>query len=433
MPEAHDLVKRLATLHPKDTARLLESVGEADICDLLADLSDETVATVIDAMSIEFGAEVFGRLEAERQGDVLAEMDPQRANETLAELPAERRTALTQLLPLDVADRIARAQDYPTDTAGGMMQREFVALTDDLTVEGAIALLRRAPRQRLHYLYVVNPQGGLVGVLPMRELLLARARQPIAELLVKPVISVEVDDPRSRVLQLMEERKLLGLPVVDHQHRLAGVVTPAEAIQAGATAGMESMQMAVGARDENALSPVHEVVKRRLPWLYLNLLTAFAAAAVVGLFEDIIAKVTALAVLLPIVSGQGGNSGSQSLAIVMRGLALREILPGMARRVVLKEVIAGAVNGIAVAVVTALAVLIWSRSGGLALVIGLAMVVNMAAAALAGAIIPIVLRALGRDPAAASAIILTTVTDIVGFGAFLGFAVLLSQWLEVHP
>jgi magnesium transporter len=161
----------------------------------------------------------------------------------------------------------------------------------------------------------------------------------------------------------------------------------------------------------------------------VNLITAFLAAAVVGIFEGTIQKVTALAVLLPIVSGQGGNTGAQALAVVMRGLALREILAGTAKRVIRKEVIAGLLNGIAIAVVTAAAVWVWSRSMGLCLVIGLAMIVNMVAAGLSGAAIPIILRALKRDPAQSSSIFLTTVTDVVGFAAFLGFAAIFMPLL----
>jgi magnesium transporter len=174
--------------------------------------------------------------------------------------------------------------------------------------------------------------------------------------------------------------------------------------------------------DERALSPVSIVIKRRLPWLYVNLLTAFAAAAVVGIFEGVIQKVTALAVLLPIVSGQGGNTGAQALAVVMRGIALREILKGAAKRVIMKEVLAGLFNGLAVAVATGAAVWVWSRSMGLSLIIGLAMIVNMVVAGLSGAAIPIILKKLNRDPAQSSSIFLTTVTDVVGFASFLGLA-----------
>jgi magnesium transporter len=165
------------------------------------------------------------------------------------------------------------------------------------------------------------------------------------------------------------------------------------------------------------------------PWLYVNLATAFAAAAVVGLFEGTIEKVTALAVLLPVVAGQGGNTGAQSLAVVMRGIALRELGPGTVRRLLVKEVLGSLINGVAIALGTGVAVFLWDGRWGLMLIITLAMIVNMTAAGLAGAAIPLVLRALGRDPAQSASIFLTTVTDIVGFAAFLGFAVLFMSLL----
>ena len=241
------------------------------------------------------------------------------------------------------------------------------------------------------------------------------------------------------VVQLMRERGFLALPVVDFEDRLIGVVRHTEALEASHEAAFEDLQKIVGAgADERALSPVRMVVKSRLPWLLVNLLTAFMAAAVIGMFEGIIAKVAALAVLLPVVAGQGGNTGSQSLAIVMRGLALREIIPGVKKRVIVKELTGGVINGVAVAIVTAVAVFGWrafagdsiQAGGGLSLVIGLAMIVNMAAAALSGAAIPLILRALGRDPAQSASIFLTTVTDIVGFASFLGFATMFMSMID---
>jgi magnesium transporter len=318
---------------------------------------------------------------------------------------------------------------YPAETAGGMMEAKVAALALDLTAQQAIATIRKAP-EALYYLYVTKRDNELAGVLSMRDLLLASPRDPIEGLVRREVLSIPVTMPREDVVNLMSERKFLALPVVDIDRKLVGVVKYDEALQAGKLEAFEDLQKIVGAGgDERALSPVPTVVARRLPWLYVNLATAFLAAAVVGVFEDIIEQVTALAILLPIVSGEGGNSGSQSLAVVMRGIALREIVPGAGKRVILKEMIAALVNGIAIAAVTAGAVYLWSHSVGLAVVIGLAMIVNMTAAAIAGAAIPLALRRLGRDPAQSAAIFLTTVTDIVGFASFLGFAVLLKSWL----
>ena len=318
------------------------------------------------------------------------------------------------------------------------MEPRVASLSVDLTVQQAVSRIRKTPREVLHYLYVTDRESKLIGVVNMRDMLLAAPRDLLEPLVRRNVVFVPETTPREEVINLMRERGFLALPVVDFEGRLIGVVTHSEALQAGQLEAFENLQKIVGAgADERALSPVSTVVRSRLPWLYVNLLTAFMAAAVVGLFEGIIAKMAALAVLLPVVAGQGGNTGSQSLAVVMRGLALREIIPGTKRRVISKEALAGLINGVAVAVVTALAVFGWrmvkaeslQSSLGLALVIGLSMTVNMVAAAFSGAGIPLILRALGRDPAQSAAIFLTTVTDIVGFASFLGCAVLFSSLL----
>jgi len=203
------------------------------------------------------------------------------------------------------------------------MDPKVVSFPLDLTVQQAAAAIRRAPREALHYLYVTRRDGELVGVLTMRDLLLAKPQQPIEPLVRRPIVSVPATMERDEVVDLMTERRFLALPVVDSENKLVGVVKHDTAMEAQQLEAFEDLQKMTGAGgDEQALSPVTTVVKRRLPWLMVNLVTAFMAAAVVGLFENVIAQVTALAVLLPVVAGQGGNTGSQSLAVVMRGLAL---------------------------------------------------------------------------------------------------------------
>jgi magnesium transporter len=220
------------------------------------------------------------------------------------------------------------------------------------------------------------------------------------------------------------------LPVVDGQGRLLGVIRQDSIIQAVKEQATDDLATLVGAsKDELALSPPLFAVRKRLPWLNINLLTAFLAAAVVGLFESTIAQFTALAVLLPVVAGQSGNTGAQALAITIRGLALREIRSSDFMPVLIKEAIAGTLNGIAVAIVTSIAVYFWSGSLGLCLVIFLSMVIAMAIAGVAGAAIPLVLAAMKQDPAQSGSIILTTVTDVFGFFSFLGLATIFSAIL----
>jgi magnesium transporter len=235
---------------------------------------------------------------------------------------------------------------------------------------------------------------------------------------------------RDEVVELLQQHKLSSLPVVDLEGRLIGILRHATLVDAAQQDVVGDLQQMVGvSREERALSGPWLAVRTRLPWLHINLLTAFAASAVVGLFEDTIARFTALAVLLPVVAGQSGNTGAQAMAVTMRGLALREIRAWHWWRVVRKELAVGFTNGITIALVTAGGVWVWSRSAGLAAVIGIAMATSMCIAAVAGATVPILLVALNRDPATAASIILTTVTDVVGFFTFLGLASALSGLL----
>ncbi len=238
-------------------------------------------------------------------------------------------------------------------------------------------------------------------------------------------------DPREDVAEILQRHPITELPVINQAGRLVGVIRQAALVSAIEQESSIDIQRMVGVSgDERATSTSFFAVKKRLPWLQINLLTAFLAAAVVGMFEGLIAQFTALAVLLPVVAGQSGNAGAQALAVTMRGLALREISLRHWRRVVGKEAAVGLINGLAIAATTALGVYFWSRSLGLVLVIVLAMVISMVAAGLAGALTPVLLRRFGQDPATSSSIILTTVTDVVGFSSFLGIATLLSGMLE---
>jgi magnesium transporter len=237
-------------------------------------------------------------------------------------------------------------------------------------------------------------------------------------------------DPREEVVSLLQRHALTELPVINVEGKFVGVIRQAALVSAIEQETSVDLQTMVGAsREERALSGPAFAVKKRLPWLQINLLTAFLAAAVVGLFEGTIARFTALAVLLPVVAGQSGNAGAQALAVTMRGLVLREIGVRHWPRIVWKETRVGLVNGLATAATTAVGVYVWSRSTGLVLVISSAMVIAMVIAGAAGALVPIVLRRLGQDPAQSSSIVLTTVTDVAGFFSFLGIATLLSGLL----
>jgi magnesium transporter len=277
---------------------------------------------------------------------------------------------------------------------------------------------------------VVDEAARLEGIVAIQDLALADPDDPVGDYMQAAPAFVPLTATTEEMVDLLTRHALSSLPVVDNEGHLVGVVRYEQLVAAAQETASVDLQTMFGAsRDEKALSKPSFAVKKRLPWLQINLLTAFLAAAVVGLFEDTIARYTALAILLPVVAGQSGNTGAQALAVVIRGLALREISSAHWRRVVVKETLVAAMNGVAVALSTSLAVYIWSRSLGLTAVIGLAMVISMSIAGTAGAGIPLLLNKLGQDPAQSSSIILTTVTDVAGFFSFLGIATLFISML----
>jgi magnesium transporter len=296
-----------------------------------------------------------------------------------------------------------------------------------MTVAAALERMRGFKKSRaLRDLFLVDEDGKLSGRVEIQDIAMSLPEVRLQRI-ARPIVAAVMDvAPRQEVVEKFEQNRLPALPVVNLSGRLVGVIHQSALVTALQEEASLDMQTMVGvSKDERALSHTWFAVTKRLPWLQINLATAFLAAAVVGLFEETIAQVTALAVLLPVVAGQSGNAGAQALAVTMRGLALREISARHLPRVVWKEVNVGVLNGVAVAAVCALAVWLWSGSIGLVAVISISMVVAMVVAGFSGAAIPILLKRLGFDPAQSSTIVLTTVTDVVGFFSFLGVATLL--------
>jgi magnesium transporter len=311
-----------------------------------------------------------------------------------------------------------------------LMDPRVPSFRGDLTAQEALARLRLTKWRGLRELYLVDDDGRLDGRVDIQDLALADPEQTLVRIARKIVDAVQDTAPREDVVEKMQQDAVTDLPVIDFDGHLVGVIRQAKlasALQQETTLDIQTM---VGAsRDERALSPVFFSVAKRLPWLQINLLTAFLAASVVGLFENTIAKYTALAVLMPVVAGQSGNAGAQALAVTMRGLVLREISLRHWPKVLYKELNVGLFNGLAVAATTALGVYVWSQSLGLVVVIASSMVISMIMAGFAGALVPIMLQRFGFDIAQSSSIILTTVTDVVGFSSFLGIATMLSFML----
>jgi len=329
-----------------------------------------------------------------------------------------------------VARELAELASYPEESAGRVMDPRVSPLRAGSSVAAALARLRAIRRSGLRELFVVDDEGRLAGRVEIQDLAVADPSASLREITRGVIAAVKDLDPREDVVAALQQHPITTLPVVNHAGRFLGVIRQPELVAALEKEASLDIQTMVGAsRDERALSGPGFAVRKRLPWLQINLITAFLAAAVVGLFEGTIAKVTALAVLLPVVAGQSGNAGAQALAVTMRALVLREISLRHWPRVLAKEAAAGLLNGLAVAATTALGVYLWSRSPGLVMVISMSMVISMVAASIAGAMVPVLLHRFGQDPATASSIILTTVTDVVGFFSFLGIATLFASML----
>jgi magnesium transporter len=425
------LNERFLIDYPLEAARALEGHSTEATIELMRCRSPAAQLRTWQVLAADRAADVLDALPPESARHLLAEADPQASVAALAYLAPSRRQALLSLLPAGASSELAALMQYPERTAGNMMDPRIGALGTEITVAEAVERLRNLRQRGLRELFVIDGSGHLVGQVELEDLVLTSRDRPIREITRGVTAFVRELDPAEQVVETLRKHPLSALPVVSEGGRFKGVIRQSELMAAVRLETSMDMQTMVGASaDERALSSPGFAVRKRLPWLQLNLLTAFLAAAVVSLFESTIAQFTALAGLLPVVAGQSGNAGAQALAVTMRGLVLREVSLRQWPRVAFKEAAVGLINGLAVAAVAALGVYFWSGSAGLVLIIAIAMVISMIVAGLAGALVPVVLRRLGQDPATASSIILTTVTDVVGFFSFLGIATALGGMLQ---
>ena len=425
------LAREFIAKHPADAARTHLDLDAADAAGALAHCRAAEAAAVLARVGPDVAFRVAQRLPPDVAQRVLGEADPMLSTALLRRLdPGEDRDVVLQRLPTARRRELESLLMYPENSAGSLMDPLAPVFREDASAGGVATALHDSRRFRDEVIMVVDREGRLIGTLATVKVLLADADVRLAALEPRRTPSVQAFAPREDVAELIEHQRLTAIPVVDIDERPVGVLSQRALAHVAEAEVAADLQTMVGvSRDERALSSIPFAIRKRLPWLHVNLVTAFLAAAVVGLFEQTIATFTALAVLMPVVAGQSGNTGAQALAVTMRGLTLREIGLGQWLRVMLKEAAVGLANGAAVAITAMVGVYVWSGSPGLSLVIGLAMVASMTMAGIAGASVPMALRAAGQDPAQSSSIVLTTVTDVTGFLSFLGLATLMSRWL----
>ena len=417
--------------HPADIADQLQQVEPAEAAAALRALPLDTASEVLSELDIEVAQEITARFTSRELGALLDRLPHDEAADLAAELPAEQqREVLAQLAP-GVSSQVAALLRYPEDSAGGIMSDRVLALPIDSTLDQALQAIRRRSEDDLAgstYLYVVDDQRRLRGVVSLRNLLFRGADRRLGEVMSPEVHSVRVDADQEEVARLFSQYHYMAIPVVDAEGRLVGQVEASQAIGIIQEEATEDMQRMVGmSGEESVFTPWRRSVSRRVPWLSVNLLTAALAAMVIAVFEETLAHWTALAVFLPVIAGQSGNAGMQALTVTIRSLALGEIDRAAVRRFLKKEMAVGLLNGLTFGAAVGLAATLWKGSPVLGLVIFVAMQLNMVAAA-AGVLIPLGLKALGTDPALSSSIFLTTVTDVAGFFLFLGAASLFVLW-----
>jgi magnesium transporter len=428
-------VEHLQTLHPKDAAELVRDYPIVRLRDVLRQLPDEFTADVIAELPAPVQVQLFESMRLNRVSGIVTEMFTDDAVDILGNVPAQRLKQIIESLPPKDAQEISDLLRYPADSAGGIMQAEFLAVPDHMTVGETIEHFRQkddptADDPVLFYIYVVDESQRLRGVLRVTDLLFKDPSLRIRDVMVKEVRAVSVHADQEQLSGLFRDYGLLVLPVVDDFQRLRGVVTTDDILHVMEEEATEDMQKMVGiSHEEEVQTPWRKAVKNRLPWLYFNVATAFLAGWVVSLFESTIASYAVLAVFLPIIAGQGGNAGSQTLTIIVRGIALGQMRLSDQRAALLKEILVGLTTGLAIGIVVGAACWIWKGNPLLGVIVCLAMVGNMIAATVSGVLIPMGLRALKIDPALASQIMLTMVTDVLGFLLFLGLAALGMYYL----
>jgi magnesium transporter len=414
--KAPDLADVIELLGPEERIQLIQAIGPAFDYEVLSELDESVRDQVSEALPNEVLAKAVTQLDTDDAAYVIENLEESDQQEILAQLPSGERQA------------IERNLEYPEDTAGRLMQADFVAVPPFWTVGTVVDHMRDSDDlpDDFSEIFVVDPTYRVLGSVDLSRILRTKREVPISSIMNPDRHVMLATEGQEELARQFQRYDLMSAPVVDASNRLVGVVTVDDVVEVIQEEAEEDMKALAGVGDERLSDTVVEVARPRFWWLFVNLGTAILASAVIGLFGATIEKMVALAVLMPIVASMGGNAGTQTMTVAVRALATRELTAANVARVVLRETAVGLLNGMAFAVLMGFIAYFWFGSQRLGLVIGTAMIVNLVAAALAGIFIPLGLNRIKFDPAVSSTVFVTTVTDVVGFFSFLGLA---SLWL----
>jgi magnesium transporter len=429
--EAEQALSELQELRVPDKAEVLADLHPKNRQTLLGNLSDGEIADVLEHMEVDEAVEVSGLIDVTRMAAVLESVSSDVAADVLRGI--DWADASNILVRMEDRSAIGNLLLYQDDDAGGLMSTEFVAIRESWTTTRAITVLRNSKLESedMRQLFAVDDDGLLVGVLDLPDLVFARAGSTVSDVMNSDVVSVEAGTDQEEAARLMQRYEIRSIPVVDGNGRLEGSIAIEDLVDVVESEATEDMFRMLGVRgDARAVESVRGSVRHRLPWLMINLATVLATGLVLSLFTETLNQLTILAVFLPVVMGQAGIAGTQTLTIIVRSMAIGDAITGDARKLLVREALLAIAQGIVVAAVIAGVVLLWRGDVYLAAIVAGALFLNMFIAALSGVLIPFTLRALKADPAASSAVFLTTITDIAGIAAYMGLATVFLSLLD---
>ncbi|MDU4789799.1 magnesium transporter [Clostridium paraputrificum] len=438
-----DLLERLLNYTQEELEEKIEDIHPADVLDLLHDNEDDFfkilkrspdwfIAAILEEEEDEEKYEILKKFSESEQKKILGEMSSDELTDLVGALDEEETRSVLKKINEEDRKDVYKLLSYEPDTAGGIMATEFVSIRENKTIEKTLKYLQKeAPdAESAYYLYVINKENVLKGVVSLRDIVCNDFDTKISEITNTNVISVPYYMDQEEVAIKFEKYGFMTMPVVDENNKILGIVTVDDIVEVMQEETTEDIHRLGGVDEEEKVDgSLRDSIKSRLPWLIVNLITAILAASVVGAFEGTISQVVTLATFMPIVAGMGGNAGTQSLTIVVRGIALGELDKDNGIRIFIKELLVGLTTGIVIGAIIAVLGFMWERNFVFGIVIGLAMILNMMVATMSGFIVPVILKKLKVDPALASAVFVTTVTDVLGFFFFLGLATMFISYL----
>ena len=438
-----DLLERLLNYTQEELEEKIEDIHPADVLDLLHDNEDDFfkilkrspdwfIAAILEEEEDEEKYEILKKFSESEQKKILGEMSSDELTDLVGALDEEETRSVLKKINEEDRKDVYKLLSYEPDTAGGIMATEFVSIRENKTIEKTLKYLQKeAPdAESAYYLYVINKENVLKGVVALRDIVCNDFDTKISEITNTNVISVPYYMDQEEVAIKFEKYGFMTMPVVDENNKILGIVTVDDIVEVMQEETTEDIHRLGGVDEEEKVDgSLRDSIKSRLPWLIVNLITAILAASVVGAFEGTISQVVTLATFMPIVAGMGGNAGTQSLTIVVRGIALGELDKDNGMRIFIKELLVGLTTGIVIGAIIAVLGFMWERNFVFGIVIGLAMILNMMVATMSGFIVPVILKKLKVDPALASAVFVTTVTDVLGFFFFLGLATMFISYL----